>query len=541
MLSAPTSPVPVGRPRRQHNAEPIDRLRDNFQPKPVPASVRRAQEWLNIRFASTRPEDFCSGVRFYTAVLLEPPAGLESIWGGTITDQHRAGEEASREERQAIGDASAVLLLANIHDEEQMKRVISMGEFIHDNFREAAPLLVFVPHTVRPELRKPTDLDDLLGLFMDVLNHVVDEAITDEPDGMKLALEVQCKVLVQASLLRKFSDESRTDDNEDAIKRVEFLEDVIHDTVWDYLRVRLHTHIPVMDCNIAPDIPSQIEDYTLGSYLGKGSFGSVYKLQHADGEPSGFVVKAVPKKGMTDLPSLYNLKRQIEVMQILSDDWPHPNITKLQDIYHSETHLLLLLEDCGPVDLYKFYVQCERRQLPLSLPKTQAIIRQLIAAICHMHTKPKVVHGDLKPENIIINEARSTALVKIADFDTARVDPQIPCYGIVGTFPFSAPEMVLAGEYDPYAADVWSLGLVMVELVCFPKVLEKALQLISGSDEHTKRERQQIRRQNMSTVHHFFSHPEAVGCLLQENMRHDLHDLTSRSFTASSRHAGRFS
>lgn len=537
MLNAPTSPAPVGRPRRQYSSShSSDELHSGKTIGQLPIGVRRAQDWLHARFANVLPEDFLDrSVLFYTAQVLEAPIGFESIWGGVIGTRFRSGAEATAriEEHEMISTALVVVLLADLQDKEQMKSVIDMADFVNRNFTDDAPLLVYAPHSVCPEVRKPVDLMDSMLPLMSVLDDGVDEVLTGEPEGIKLALEVQNRVLVQQSLMQKFKDDSDTpEEQERRARKKSFLEEVMHDTVWDYMRVRLQTKVPAIDWSIPPETPRQIENYVLGTVLGNGSFGTVYRLEYADGdrEPTGSVLKVVPKKRMCDVASLYKVKHQLEVMHILTVDWPHPNVSKLHSVYHSETHLFFELEDCGPLDLYKHYRKCEQTQCPLSIAKTHAIIQQMTAAVCHMHTKPKVTHCDLKPENIIINETPNNVLIKISDFDTARADPVVPQYGIVGTFPFSAPEIILDRKFDPYAADIWSLGLILLESLCFSQVLEVALQLNSGNRARCRREKLEIRRQMMIKIQTFFSHKEAVGCLLQENIRHGLHDILSHSF-----------
>jgi serine/threonine protein kinase len=372
--------------------------------------------------------------------------------------------------------------------------------------------------------------------MMYLIDNGIDEVITDEPDGLNLALEIRNRVLVQSSLVQKFNEERGPPEEGDKRKeRAAFLEEVMHDSVWDYLRVRLASNVPEIDWSLPPGIPHQIEDYQLGMMLGKGNFGSVYKLEYSNREPTGCVIKACSKRRKNDMASLYNAKRQLEVMEILSLDFPHPNVAKVYNVYHSETHLFFELEDCGPLDLYRCYLDCAQRRCPLSLSKTRAIKDQMISAVCHMHVKANVVHCDLKPENIIISHSENNALIKISDFDTAQASPRIPQYDVVGTFPFSAPEIILEKQYDPYAADIWSLGLVLMELLCYSEVLERALQLDSGKDAKTRGEKAQIRREMMRKIYGYFSHEEAVSCLLQENMRHDLHDLLSRSFLSDLR------
>jgi serine/threonine protein kinase len=489
-----------------------------------------------LRFEDTAPEDFCEGaVLFYTAQELEAPAGFQTVWRGVINGRHLRRGEATQEEHAVMSRATAVMLLADLSDSEQMSSVISMGDFVNTNFGDDAPIVIYVPHSVCPELRRTMDLNASLAALKNVFDSGIDEAITGEAEGLRLALEIQNRVCVQASLIQKFNDMLELDtpeEREARVQRKKFLEEVIHDTVWDYLRVRTNDDsMPQIDWSLPRGTPQQIKNYQLGPCLGRGSIGKVYQLRFADGsrEPTGSVLKVISKGRLFDLSSLLNVRKQLHVMRLLTQEFPHPNICKLQDVLHSETHLLFQLEDCGSLDLYKFNVECERRHRSLSLAKTRMLIEQLISAVCHMHLNAKVVHRDLKPENIIIKDTRHCVQIKITDFDTSQVDPAVPSYGVVGTFPFSAPEIVLQGEFDPYAADVWSMGLVIVELLCYAQILERLLQF-EAQIRRTKREWLDTRQRNMAKIHKFFSQPEAIGCLLRENMRRDLQDLMSHNF-----------
>jgi serine/threonine protein kinase len=160
----------------------------------------------------------------------------------------------------------------------------------------------------------------------------------------------------------------------------------------------------------------------------------------------------------------------------------------------------------------------------MSPAKVQTITTQLLSAVCHMHLKPKVVHCDIKPENIIVSETTTSICIKIIDFDTARIEPEVPSFGSVGTFPFSAPEMELYGEYDPYAADMWSMGIVILEVLCCMKIVEKSL----GFAQVTSRAKKKDELKEMtSRIANYFAQEEAVACLLQVGLRPELATLVN--------------
>jgi serine/threonine protein kinase len=76
----------------------------------------------------------------------------------------------------------------------------------------------------------------------------------------------------------------------------------------------------------------------------------------------------------------------------------------------------------------------------------------------------RVVHRDLKPENILLDDAGS---VKIGDFGLAGMTT--PFSGrmrlMCGTPEFAAPEIVQGNEYNGPAVDVWSMGVILYEIL----------------------------------------------------------------------------
>jgi len=90
----------------------------------------------------------------------------------------------------------------------------------------------------------------------------------------------------------------------------------------------------------------------------------------------------------------------------------------------------------------------------------------LTDALAHAHER-RVVHRDVKPQNVIIPEAPQSAagVAKLTDFGIARLvgdDPMTRTGDVVGTLAYMAPEQAEGNETGP-PADVYSLALVLYE------------------------------------------------------------------------------
>lgn len=94
--------------------------------------------------------------------------------------------------------------------------------------------------------------------------------------------------------------------------------------------------------------------------------------------------------------------------------------------------------------------------------KAAAFMKQILSALVYLHDR-KIVHRDMKPENLLLDESATT--VKIIDFGTsAKFSSGNKLTSKVGTPYYIAPE-VLAKSYDE-KCDVWSCGVILYILLC---------------------------------------------------------------------------
>lgn len=151
--------------------------------------------------------------------------------------------------------------------------------------------------------------------------------------------------------------------------------------------------------------------------------------------------------------ALADLRREVDVMRSLD----HPHLVKLYEVIDDRESgkLLMVVEYCECGALVRPGQLTPDRRMPEAI--AQFYFRQMAAGLAYLHEN-SVVHGDMKPENVLLS---GTATVKIADFGQARVmqEGAETMRRTLGTPPFLAPEICAGGDYKGRPADVWALGV----------------------------------------------------------------------------------
>ncbi|XP_032065024.1 cyclin-dependent kinase 3 isoform X2 [Thamnophis elegans] len=188
--------------------------------------------------------------------------------------------------------------------------------------------------------------------------------------------------------------------------------------------------------------------------IGEGTYGVVYKARN---KQTGQLValKKIRLDSETEgVPS--TAIREISLLKELK----HPNIVRLLDVVHNQKKLYLVFEYLNQ-DLKKYMDSSRTGELPLNLIKSY--LYQLLQGVsfCHSH---RVIHRDLKPQNLLINEMGA---IKLADFGLARafgVPLRTYTHEVV-TLWYRAPEILLGCKYYSTAVDIWSIGCIFAEMV----------------------------------------------------------------------------
>lgn len=198
----------------------------------------------------------------------------------------------------------------------------------------------------------------------------------------------------------------------------------------------------------------------LREVLGVGAYGVVYKA--VDLQTGCFyAVKALTKHGLDSRQRKFQ-QREIQLHQRAS---AHPNVLSMLKILEDRDCTYVILEYCPDGDL--FVNITERLRYSGNDFLAKSVFLQLLDAVEHCHAQ-KIFHRDLKPENVLVSNHGMA--VKLADFGLATTDSISFDFGCGSTF-YMSPECQdpHPKPFSGYASapnDVWSLGVILVNLAC---------------------------------------------------------------------------
>jgi serine/threonine protein kinase/Tfp pilus assembly protein PilF len=199
--------------------------------------------------------------------------------------------------------------------------------------------------------------------------------------------------------------------------------------------------------------------YTLIKVLGRGGMGIVWLARDEELERD-VALKFLPDLMIQDHAVFDQLKRETKRCLELT----HPHIVRIHDFVHDERSGCISMEYVDGETLSNLRAEKERKVFEVD--EIAAWTSQLCDALDYAHNHAKIIHCDLKPANLIVNQRGD---LKVADFGIARSLGDSASrltleQGRRGTLIYMSPQQ-LNGEHSTHLDDIYSLGASVYELV----------------------------------------------------------------------------
>src|ERR671938_1468704 len=217
---------------------------------------------------------------------------------------------------------------------------------------------------------------------------------------------------------------------------------------------------------------TNLSHYRVVSKIGAGGMGEVYLAQDTSELERTVALKFLPAELASDQKRMQRFIQEAKTVSALN----HPNILTIYEFGQADSVRFIAAEYVDGVTLRE-----RMRERRLKLHDVLDIAIQIAAALNAAH-EAGVVHRDIKPENVMV---RRDHIVKVLDFGLAKltmreaaaeevsVDSEAGTKVLVhtepglvmGTASYMSPEQSQGSQRVNHRTDIWSLGVVIYEMV----------------------------------------------------------------------------
>jgi eukaryotic-like serine/threonine-protein kinase len=205
---------------------------------------------------------------------------------------------------------------------------------------------------------------------------------------------------------------------------------------------------------MADRVGQRLGNYRLVRLIGQGGFAEVYLGQHIYLDTSAAIKVLHTRLESEDVEHFQAEARTIARLV-------HPNIVRVLEFNVEEMTPFLVVDYAPNGTLRKRHP----RGIPLPLPTVISYVRQIAAALHYAHEQ-KVIHRDVKPENMLVGRRNE---ILLSDFGIALVAQSSRYSGtqglqdMAGTIAYMAPEQIHSQACPN--SDQYSLGIVVYEWI----------------------------------------------------------------------------
>jgi len=212
--------------------------------------------------------------------------------------------------------------------------------------------------------------------------------------------------------------------------------------------------------------------YEVLENLGSGSWANVYKVRDIR-TGTIYTLKLFQYLSSNGLYEKFSAEEMHHITKI-----EHPNLNHVVDFGHVGDHIYYISDFFDGVTLSNFRYGNHKIDILYD------IVVQICYALHALHTQ-RILHKDLKLENILYRQMGNSVEVRLIDYGFAKIDTTDASNQVSGTLPYLAPELYLGKPAD-VTSDYYSLGVILYRLTtgAFPYTVDQINSLISGNQQY---------------------------------------------------------
>lgn len=209
-------------------------------------------------------------------------------------------------------------------------------------------------------------------------------------------------------------------------------------------------HLNLNDNLLNPELIIFINKYTKLQKINSGGFGDVFLVVNKNTKKK-CVMKVIKKNVNVDF------KKEVTILEKLKKN---NNISEIYDYKFNENYMIIIMEYIEGKELFEYI-----NKYLLKEDIVKNIFYKILCGMKYIHDN-NIIHKDIKPENILVNNIfDENCVVKIIDFGLADFcDDFITLDKICGSCEYIAPE-VYQKKYNK-KSDIFSLGIILYTMLC---------------------------------------------------------------------------